>query len=212
MHHDHPAYLYVKKRKIPEKWYSKIYFTELFQKFCNGFIPDKFAKENVDERIVIPFFDRNNVLIGFQGRAIQEDNPVRYITISLSDAPCMFGLNSYNPNLPHLVLEGPIDAMFCRNAISTAGSIGKNTKEIFNENSIFLFDNEPRAKQTCKKIQGAIDAGYKIALFPANIHEKDVNDCAKKNEAGIPDLIKYFYKTASSGLEAQMKFNNWKKV
>lgn len=212
---DHPAVQYVVKRRIPVRWHSKLYYTDQFKKFVNGIIPEKFEdEEKNDPRIVIPFFDKDTGdLIGFQGRSIDPNNKVRYITISLDEnKSCMFGLYECIFNMPHLVLEGPIDAMFCMNAIATAGSISKKTTNIFNDNSIFVFDNEPRAKHTLKKIQGTIDNGYKIALFPKYIREKDINDYALSNPEGLYQLIDHLYYTAASGAEAQMKFNDWKKI
>ena len=210
-----PAVQYVVNRKIPWAWHKKLYFAQKFKKFVNGIIPDKFLDdvEKDDPRIVIPFFSVEGKLIGFQGRSIDPTNKVKYITISLyENQSVMFGLNEYDPNSDHLVLEGPIDAMFCRNSIAIAGSISKSTTGVFNEHSIFVFDNEPRAKHTCSKIQSIINNGYKIALFPKNVTEKDVNDYVINYPDKAEDLVDHLYNSASGGAEAQMKFNDWKKI
>ena len=67
---DHPVRDYVNKRKIPTNQHYRLFYAAEFYKFCNEVIENKFPNIEKDEpRLVIPFIDQNNKLIGFQGRA-----------------------------------------------------------------------------------------------------------------------------------------------
>ena len=58
-----------------------------------------FEKIGYDEpRIIIPLYDFENNLIGFQGRALLSKS-VKYITVMISDdAPKIYGLNTIKKN------------------------------------------------------------------------------------------------------------------
>jgi DNA primase len=110
---DHYAKIYVKSRKIPEKQLSKLFFADDFKKFVSSFGVDKDLHDR-DQRLIIPFFDRENKLLGFQGRALGQSK-LRYITIRLNEGlglPLFFGADSVDESEKILVLEGPIDSMF----------------------------------------------------------------------------------------------------
>ena len=123
--------------------------------------------------------------------------------------PKIFNLDQCDKNKPHLILEGPIDAMFLDNAVAMAG--GSVNEEFLTENSILVFDNEPRSRHTCARIQKAIDKGQTISLFPTNIDQKDVNDMILSG-IDAKKINQILYDNASSGATAQLKFNLWKKV
>ena len=74
--------------------------------------------------------------------------------------------------------------------------------------SVFVFDNEPRNKQITDRIAKAISGGYKVVIWDNSIKEKDVNDMilSGHNVQSIVESNTY------SGLTAQVKFQNWKKV
>ena len=74
----------MQKRKIPNEYHRKLYYAPYFAKFVNSVIPRKLPEENDEPRLVIPFFDEYENLIGFQGRAFSK-NAVRYITIMIEE-------------------------------------------------------------------------------------------------------------------------------
>jgi len=75
-------------------------------------------------------------------------------------------------------------------------------------NYIWVFDNEPRNREICGRISKVIDRGDKVVIWPSKIKEKDINDMvlAGLNVQDVVDSNVY------SGLEATLKFNDWKKV
>ena len=73
---------------------------------------------------------------------------------------------------------------------------------------IWIFDNEPRNREIVNRISKVIDRGDKVVIWPRKIQQKDINDMvlAGHNVQDVVDSNVY------SGLEATLKFNDWKKV
>ena len=63
----------------------------------------------------------------------------------------------------------------------------------------------------CKNIQKYIDNGRKICLLPETLKGKDINEFIL-NGVTKPQLEKIILENTFQGLEAKLKFNNWKKV
>jgi hypothetical protein len=204
---DHSAKKYIKGRLIPSKYLDKMFYCDDFK----GLI-DKLVKNHEhklierDKRIVIPFYDTEGELIALQGRSINENESLRYITIKIQkDSPKIFGLDEVNMEKRFYVLEGPIDAMCLPNAIAAAGS--DFPKDLNKHNAVIVFDNEPRKRQTVKKVKKAIDNGYKVCLWPP-MQSKDVNDLIKIGIDAKAIIDGHTYQ----GLEAQVKFSQWSKI
>ena len=124
---DHFARRYVENRRIPDEYQKSLYFTPKFMTWVNTIIPDKFSEEALahdEPRLVIPFFNRAGKLHAVQGRSFNplSKGKIRYLTIAIDrNFPVMYGLDKYNSFQMGFVTEGPIDSMFFRNAIATAG-------------------------------------------------------------------------------------------
>lgn len=207
--HDHPAKAYINKRQIPTTSHSKLFYAPRFKQFVNTVIPNKFDKlDNEEPRLIIPFLDEEKNLFGFQGRSFRKDG-IRYITIMIdTKRPKVFGLDSCDRSKTHFILEGPIDSMFVNNSLAMAG--GSIDWDLVNDQSVFVYDNEPRSAETCAKIEKIIDKGYKVVIWPEQIKSKDVNDMILNKEVvNINDTLQY---NISSGLEAKVLFTAWKRI
>lgn len=207
--YDHPAKLYVEKRKIPTKAHFRLYFTTKFNKFVNTFIPGK-MKEGLDEpRLVIPFFDEKGKLFGFTGRSFKKDG-LRYITIMLdTDKSKTFGLDKVDFTKPYMVTEGPLDSLFLDNAIaSNDASLMKAVPAGYEDNAVLVFDNEKRNKEVMSQMQKAIDKGFKVCIWPSALKEKDLNDMCL---SGL-DVQQIINDNTYKGLHAQLAFRSWKKT
>lgn len=212
---DHECIGYVKKRKIPFKYFKILYFCENFQKEINKLFPDKFKKyPKKDERLVIPFFDKKGKIPYIQGRTIF-DNYLRYVTINLlSEYSKIYGLDRVNVSNLIQIVEGPIDSLFLDNALAM-GSASINFDELLNisnkSNFVFIYDLENRNKEIIKKIMKVVDKGFKICLLPQEMKKygKDINQFI---ESGISkDEIKNIIKNNTfSGLGAKIKLKLWK--
>jgi hypothetical protein len=195
---------YLEKRKLnPEKFY----YADKFKQWTNT-QKHTFDIIGRDEcRIIIPMYDTDNNLIGFQGRSLIP-NSVKYITVMLNEeSPKIYGLDKIDTSKSIYIVEGPFDSTFIKNAVAMCGSdvdIGS-----FNwSDYIYVFDNEPRNREIVNRISKTINRGDKVIIWPATIHQKDINDMVLAG-LNVTDVLK---SNIYSGLEAKIKFNNWKKV
>jgi transcription elongation factor Elf1 len=194
---------YLEKRKIDPK---QFYFAEKFKEFVNSH-KQTFADNVVEEpRIVIPLY-RNKNLIGFQGRSLRK-NSIKYITIMLDeDEPKIYGLDNINTELPVFVVEGPFDSTFLNNSVALCGSDG-DVRCLEGNDLIFVYDNEPRNREIVNRIDKCISGGKRVVIWPSNINEKDINDMVLAGH----DVQSLVESNTYSGLEAKLKFTEWKKV
>ena len=195
---------YLTKRKLnPEKFY----FADKFKEWTNTqkVIFDTIGRDEC--RIIIPMYNEKKNLIGFQGRSLIP-NPVKYITVMLDeDAPKIYGLDQVDSSKPIYIVEGPFDSTFIQNAVAMCGS-DVNIGSFGWSNYIYVFDNEPRNREIVNRISKTIDRGDKVVIWPTSIEQKDINDMVLTG-LNVIDVLK---SNTYSGLEAQIKFNNWKKV
>ena len=185
---------------------SKFYFADKFCAFVNNYKPTFSSKVIEEPRIVIPLYYQKEV-VGFQGRSLSS-NSVKYITIMLDDeAPKIYGLDNIQENLPVYITEGPFDSTFLDNAIALCGADGDVHKWGVSSPT-WVYDNEPRNREICKRIESTIDRGDKVVIWPSNIVEKDINDMV----LGGHDVKKVVELNTYSKLQAKVKFTEWKKV
>lgn len=205
---DHPAKKYVDGRKIPPKTHYKLFYCPKFKNWVNTIIPEKFDTEDDEPRLIIPFLDKEEKMYGFQGRSFRKDG-LRYITIMINpDVPKVFGLDTVDTSKHVYVTEGPIDSLFLDNAIAMAGSDFDIDKVLGdNKNVTVCYDNEPRNKQICKKVEVMIEKGYNVVIWPSTVQCKDINDMVLE---GI-DVKKVIRENSFNGLEAKLKLTAWRK-
>jgi len=195
---------YLERRKLdPEKFY----FADKFKEWTNT-QKETFSTIGRDEsRIIIPLYDIDSNLIGFQGRALGP-SPNKYITVMLSnESPKLYGLEKVDSSKPIYIVEGPFDSTFVENAIAMCGS-DVDIRSFGWSNYIWVFDNEPRNREIVKRISKTIDRGDKVIIWPINVQQKDINDMILAG-LNVMDVLK---SNTYSGLEAKIKFNNWKKI
>ena len=195
---------YLEKRKLnPEKFY----FADKFKEWTNT---QKHTFDTIgrdESRIIIPMYDTDSNLIGFQGRALGP-NSVKYITVMLSDdAPKIYGLDQINTSKPIYIVEGPFDSTFVENAVAMCGS-DIDIRSFGWCDYIYVFDNKPRNREIVNRISKTINRGDKVIIWPTTIQQKDINDMVLAG-LNVMDVLK---SNIYSGLEAKIKFNNWKKI
>ena len=211
---NHPARLYIQERKIPTSQWSRLYYTEFFQEWTNTIVKNKFPNIEKDEgRIVIPFLDKNGKLIAFQGRSLDEKNPVRYITIKVTENECkLFGLDKMDESKTVYVVEGPIDSLFLNNAIAMAGSDLSNSCNLNSDTEfVIVMDNENRNKEIVKKIERFIKKGYSVCIWDEKIRQKDINDMILSGMS-VEDVQTSIESNTFKGLQATLALNNWKRI
>ena len=195
---------YLEKRNLHA---SQFYFAAKFKEWTNT---QKHTFDTIgrdESRIIIPMYDTDKNLIGFQGRSLGP-NSVKYITVMLQDeAPKLFGLDKIDDTKPIYITEGPFDSTFLENSVAMCGSdldIGSFGWSSY----IWVFDNEPRNREIIERINKTIDRGDQIVIWPSNIHEKDINDMVLSGH-NVKSIVE---SNTYSSLQAKIKFNIWKKV
>lgn len=178
--HNDPVKKFVDARKIPTTQHYKLFSCPNFYAYTNTLIPNKFKEEVLrhdETKLLIPLLDKNKNCFAYQGRALGPSK-TKYITIVLDEnVPRVWGLDSTNLDKETYVFEGPIDAMFIPNSISTCGGdLVSTLKPLPKENMVIVYDNEPRSPETKKKIEKAILQGYSVCIWPDNLEYKDVNE------------------------------------
>jgi transcription elongation factor Elf1 len=194
---------YLERRKLNP---DKFYYTDKFKSWTNS-LKDVFDDTSKDEpRIIIPLFYQNT-LVGFQGRALGPSK-IKYITVMFNDeAPKIYGLDEIEKSKTVYITEGPFDSTFIRNSIALCGADGDVSKWGIN-NCVWIYDNEPRNAEIHSRVSKVIDRGERVVIWPSTIKEKDINDMILTG-LNVHDVIE---SNTYSGLEAKLKFTNWKKI
>ena len=195
---------YLENRKLDA---TKFYFAAKFKKWTNT-QKQTFDTIGRDEsRIIIPMYDEDKTLIGFQGRSLGP-NSVKYITVMIKDdAPKIYGLDKVDCQKPIFVIEGPFDATLVENSVAMCGS-DIDLRSFGWSDCIYVYDNEPRNREIVNRIAKTINRGDKVVIWPTIINQKDINDMVLSGQ----NIMNVLESNTYSGLKAKIKFNNWKKV
>ena len=206
LNNSHPARVYLEQRGIEDLDY--FYYCPKFKEWTNKQKKTFDTLRQDSPRIIIPFKDKAGNLFGYQGRSLAPKAKIRYITIMLDeDQPKIFGLDRVNTDEPIYIVEGPFDATFIKNSVAMAGS-DVDIRTFGWSNHIWIFDNEPRNREIVARISKAISRGDQVVIWPKNIQQKDINDM---HLAGH-DVQTLVQSNVYQGLQATLKFNDWKKV
>ena len=193
---------YLEKRKLDP---SKFYFAYKFKEWTNT-QKQTFDTIGRDEsRIIIPMYDTNSELIGFQGRSLGP-NSVKYITVMLNEeAPKIYGLDTIKTTKPIYIVEGPFDSTLVENSVAMCGS-DVDIRTLGWSDYIWVYDNEPRSRQITDKISKSIDAGDKVVIWPSTIKQKDLNDMVVSG-VNVKSVIQ---SNVYQGLKGKLQLSNWK--
>ena len=197
------AKLYLEKRKLNP---TKFYYADKFKAWTNS-LKETFENVDYDEpRIIIPLYYKDD-LVGFQGRSLGP-NKVKYITVMINDnAPKIYGLDEIKKESPVYITEGPFDSSFIKNSIAMCGADADVYKWGVSD-PVWIYDNEPRNNEIVKRISNTISKGDKVVIWPSNINEKDINDMVLSGH-NVQELVE---SNIYNGLEANLKFNTWKRI
>ena len=194
---------YLEKRKLDA---TKFYFAEKFQQWVNSHKQTFDTIHRDESRIIIPLYYKKD-LVGVQGRSLGP-NSVKYITtIFYDEAPKIYGLDDIRTRDSVYITEGPFDSTFLRNSIAMCGADGDVGKWGVS-NPVWVYDNEPRSKEITTRISNTIAKGESVVIWPNQIKEKDINDMVLAGHDVQSIVESNIYK----GLEANLKFNTWKRI
>ena len=139
---------------------------------------------------------------------------LKYITVKYDKSidRLWYGLWRVNPNKRVYVVEGPLDSLFLENATAMVGAGAlKEIPERFEDTAMtYILDNEPRNRQICAYIEKLIELGREVCIWPDHIIEKDINDMAYR--MSTREIQKVIDNNTFSGLEATLRFRDWRRV
>lgn len=209
---DHFARKYILQRQIPKEFHSRIFYASDFKDFVSQKVPEK--AENLvdnDKRIVLPFWDENKNLLGFQGRALSNSS-LKYITVKLDEhSKKVYGLDLVDFSKVIPVVEGPIDSLFLKNSLASMDASLQNVIPLIGHDGaeyVFVFDNEPRNKDVHRSMTKTIDAGLSIVIWPSTVMEKDINEMIMAGR----DVDKLIEDRTYKGILAKLEYERWKKI
>ena len=208
---DHPARLYCVNRKIPEKYFDKLFLSDKFMTLVNEVKPNTYKITKDHPRLIIPFYDTTGKVFAFQGRAFGKEQP-KYLTIKLDEnKQKVYGLDKVNFQKHIYITEGPIDSLFIDNCLAAGGADLFLKNKIPNENITYIFDNEPRNKEIVNRMYKVIEQDFNVVIWPEDLQLKDVNDMIMSGltKLELQDIIS---NNTYSKLSALTKLNYWKKT
>lgn len=170
-------------------------------------------------RLCIPFYDISGKIVYYQTRALHDKDAeiAKYFSKKDSDKT-LYGINNISSTLEYIfIFEGPIDSMFCQNAVAACGLTLTTLQEeqldkyrMFDK--IWVLDNQLDNIDVVTKYKELIDAGRNVFFWPKEFKDyKDVNDvCVATEKNHIPP--KFILNNTFSGMEAQLKLKELCKV
>ena len=211
----HSARTFLERRRIPKEYWNSLKYCDTFFKFSNSLVPGKFPKELLkrdEARIIIPVFDKNGNLTAYQGRALGEAKS-KYIMIALDKTvPHVFGEDKVDLSKRVYIVEGPFDSMFLSNALavmnSDLSSGASNIGLVPSDDVVLVFDNEPRNQQIHKVMKKAVDAGWKIVIWPPIVTSKDINDLVLRGVEPL-HIEEILAQRTYEGIRATLEMGRW---
>lgn len=210
---DHPCKQYVRKRKIPFRYWKDLFYSDNYMKWINDFvIPNKFDIElKSDPRLIIPFRNKDKKIFAYQGRSLIQDDQAKYIAVVLDDnEDLIFGLDRCDLDKSFYIFEGPIDSFYIDNSVAVSGS---NLQKFSHENGIFVFDNQPRSKELIAIINKTIkrNKDCKMIIWPHDQKEKDVGSLIESGQSK-QEITKLLNQRTFTGQKLLLEFTKWKKI
>jgi hypothetical protein len=205
----HPAKKYIIKRKIPDKFFDILYYTDQFMSLVNKIKQNTFNNfKGEHPRLIIHLYYTTGNLFAFQGRAFGNEQP-KYLTIKLDETKQkVYGLERVNFQKHIYITEGPIDSLFIDNCLAAAGA--DLTLKTNPDNVTYIFDNEPRNKEIVKRMYKIIDNNYNVFIWTESIQSKDINDLITSGKL-IPEVKSIISNNTYNKLSALTRLNTWKK-
>jgi len=204
------ALAFLKRRKIPEERYSSLLFCPDINTLLEFYAPLGYKKLNyTSPRLVIPVTAEKS-LVGYVTRSIEDNDPIRYYNIKVSDKLFIWGQERINIKKEVYIVEGVLDALFIPNSLAALSATrfqqalqwvrGMGAKTI-----TLIFDNEPRNTQIRSLVSKFIKNGERLTLLTG--YPKDINDIVLQTPE--IDLAKLLKEKTVFGLDAQLAFSRW---
>lgn len=212
---DHPVRKYVEGRKIPEEFWTELYYAPKFFKWSVEH-SDKFERvvkeypEQEHPRLIIPFFTQDTKeAFMYHARAFGNETP-KYYSIKINKKPPPFyGMDRMDKTQRVYIVEGPLDSLFLPNAVAI-GSSALHTFDLDVEKT-YVVDNENRNREILKEYEKLIKKGYDVCIWPDSYKYKDINEAVQAGMS-IFDIKQLIDDNTFNGIRAEIRLNEWRRV
>jgi hypothetical protein len=206
---DHPAVQYLVDRGFERDMIDRLLYSEDFYVTAESINHEPLSPNFPSEpRIVIPFYNINGDIEMIQGRSLDQNSKLRYISIKThEDVDKIFGKDHVDWSRTVYCVEGPLDSLFVDNCIATCDS-----SLMRSDADVLIWDDQPRSKEICDLMEQAIDNNRSVVIWPVSTDTKlDINDMI---QMGInrEELMEIIRQRTFKGLRARLEFNRWRKV
>jgi len=209
---NHPAIQYLKYRKIPESAYNLLGYAENFQKFAQEAIPNLDKNVYSDSRLVIPYYDKYNEILGVAGRAIGYSE-LRYITLRIDESTkLIYGEDRINHKETVYIVEGQLDSLFVNNCLAAGNAdLVSVAKDLELDNVVLVWDNEKRNSNIVRNMQRGLKENYSVVIWNDSWKYKDINEAiiAGETKESVKNMIDNNIYSGPAGL---LRLNYWKKT
>lgn len=206
----HPARQYVDGRQIPKDKQELLYYQPKFLAWVKKINNGKYKIDSDHPRLVFPYFDEDGSVFRFNSRCFGREDPKYQQTVLDQDKPRLYGLERATKFLPLYVVEGNIDSLFLPNCVAV-GTANYNVPYLnkFPER-IYVPDNQPRNPEVVRQLEPIVESGQKVCLWNENYGGKDINALVT-NGLTIKEILGIIEDSSYSGIEAILKFKQWRK-
>jgi uncharacterized phosphosugar-binding protein len=139
---------------------------------------------------------------------------LRYVTIRTNDSESklIYGLDRIILSEKVLLVEGPIDSLFLNNCLASGdANLEMTSKSVPAKDIVLVYDNERRNREIVNMMQKSITNGHQIVIWPNDIYGKDINEMVMSG-LSCSEIQTIISNSTFSGIEAQLKFNMWKRI
>lgn len=209
LNNGHPAIEYLKSRNILLN-HERFYYSNnlnVLKKIFPGYDNIDFRE---DERIVFPVKNISNKLLGVVCRILKDKkNTLRYINLRVGEDPLIYNIENIDFSARKYVVEGPIDSLFIPNCVGAVGADLMKCMNVFDDNTTYIFDNQPKNIEIVKKMEYLAKKGCSMVVWPTSPAEKeDINDMINHN-LDVMDIINT---NTYKGLSLLAKIGIWRKI
>lgn len=169
---------YVTDRKIPKDIWAKWFV-------C--------SEGTMVNRLIIPFYDKEDQIYFWQGRALNSKMQPKYLNCKQSRDQAIYNIDFIDRGKEVVIVEGVIDSLFIENCIATLSTNwSEEVQKILNLlNSYYLIDYDD-SNETKKRVENLIKEGKKLFNWVNFI--KDLG-LPKKKKWDINDVYRYTNRT-----------------
>lgn len=211
---------YLRSRSLPSKVIEQCYHVGdskvLMDRYSDVPLPDCFAAPG----IVFPLIAADSVEFGFQIRffdvvvAPNSKKQWRYLTKMVNDGYTKaWGLDRVDRSKRIHVAEGIFDAALMPNPIAALDgdlrSVASKLK-LSRDDTVLLFDNQPRNLQVMRAMRAAIEDGWPVAFFRPEFNAKDLSEGVEHGEISADDVMQAV--TVAQGNMAMLKMQRFDKT